>query len=257
MISEASFSKRFTSFWNELLPNAKNYVRIANSAARVSTHRPLPPSERRQNTAFVNTLAFILYRLVTVSRQDAQVLFSPGFRTSPELVAAAAESNRYLQRFRDYAPHELPLSEPEWQQTLQIAQILANRYNWIWGPLVAPPFDGCGFLNPAEGDLFFQNKLVEIKSGERAFSLVDFRQVLVYCTLNHFSKNRLDIKQIELFNPRMGILFSESIDDFAVGMSSLGALELFEELGSYVSNTTFTELADEASTYLHRLPSEA
>lgn len=245
MISEVSFAKRFTSFWNELLPNAKNYVRLANSAARVATHRPLPPPDRKHNTAFVNTLAFNLYRRVTLSKEHCRSLFDPAFKNSEELKTDIALSARYLQRFRDYAPHELPLSEPEWQQTLQIAQFLTERYNYAEKPVLAPQFDGCGFLNPAEGDLLVQSKLVEIKSGERSFSLVDFRQVLVYCVLNHFSKTRADIRIVEFFNPRMGILFSESVDDFAMGMSSLGALELYAEIESYVSNTTFSEIAGE------------
>lgn len=245
MISEASFAKRFTSFWNELLPNAKNYVRLANSAARVATHRPLPAPARRQNTAFVNTLAFNLYCRVTANRQDIRTLLATAFRDSEELKADVARSARYLQRFRDYAPHELPLSEAEWRQTLEITQILAERYNYTQSPIIAPKFSGCGFLNPAEGDLLVRSKLVEIKSGERSFSLVDFRQVLVYCVLNHLSNTKADIQSVEIFNPRMGILFSDTIDNFAIGMSSLGALELFSELGSYVSNTTFTELIDE------------
>ncbi len=244
MISEASFAKRFTSFWNELLPNAKNYVRHANSASRVSTHRPLPPPDRKQNTAFVNTLAFNLYRLLIATGRNHLDLVHPSFRTSTELSAAVAESVHYLHRFRDYAPHELPLSEVEWQETLQITRLLAERYNLALAPVLAPSFDGCGFLNPAEGDIYTSSKLVEIKSGERSFGLTDFRQVLVYCMLNHFSRNKLDIQRIEVFNPRMGILFSETVDDFAIGMSSLTAIELFAELESYVSNTTFVELAD-------------
>lgn len=244
MISEASFAKRFTSFWNELLPNAKSYVRHANSAARIYTHRPLTPPERKHNTAFVNTLAFNIYRLIITMRLDVSSVYHPNFRTSTELADAVTESTQYLLRFRDYAPHELPLSETEWQETLEITRLLTENYNWTLDPIVAPAFDGCGFLNPAEGDIFTQKKLVEIKSGERSFGISDFRQVLVYCTLNHFSKNRFDIRRIELFNPRMGILFSDTVDDFTAGLSSLTALELFAELESYISNTTFTEASD-------------
>ncbi len=245
MISEASFAKRFTSFWNELLPNAKNYVRLANSVARISTHKPLPTPKRKQNTAFVNILAFNLYHQITNAEQNSIVTFDPGFRNSDELMAATIKSNQYLQRFHEHAQHELPLSNFEWQQTVDIARLLVDRYGYDQDPEIAPSFDGCGFINRAEGDIFIKDTLIEIKSGERSFSLVDFRQVLIYCTLNHFSKRRMDIRSVELFNPRMGILFSDSVDDFARGISSLGAPELFAELESYISSTNFTEISSE------------
>ncbi|MGI2030331.1 hypothetical protein [Endozoicomonas acroporae] len=91
---------------------------------------------------------------------------------------------------------------------------LYGKYNQNINKMVVDPsLPGCGFINPAKGDLINQRTLIEIKSGERKFSVIDLRQILTYCTLNHFSESPYNIKFIELYNPRMGISYRDNIDN--------------------------------------------
>ena len=40
MISELTFSRKFTSFWNQLLPNANNFIRIINGSLIEDVYPP-------------------------------------------------------------------------------------------------------------------------------------------------------------------------------------------------------------------------
>ncbi len=244
MISETTFAKRFTSFWNELLPNAKNYVRLVNAGGKEITHKPLPTPERRQNTALVNTLSFGLYLFLCANKVEVAAIFAPTFLDSSEFKGILQTSIDHQKRYGTDVAHTLPLTNSELQQAQLIAKILYARYHIALNPQLEPPFDGCGFLNSARGDIFLQGRLVEIKSGERTFSVQDFRQILIYCMLNHFGRHPLAISRIELFNPRMGILYSASITEFTTNLSSLEPFQLFAELASFASDTNFVELAD-------------
>ena len=244
MISETSFAKRFTSFWNELLPNAKNHVRLINSAYRIASHKPLPTPERKTNTAFVNVLAFEIYRYSIKNHVDERRIVEPKFQFSAEYLSLVEKSGNYLKRFSEQQTYDLPLLGDEQRQAIEIAKLLLTRYHWHTGAIIDPEFDGCGFINPAAGDIFTGRTLVEIKSGDRPFNLQDLKQVLIYCTLNHYSKSRLPIERIELYNPRKGTIFTENISDFAINLSALSPQQLFSEIESFISQTSFCETSD-------------
>lgn len=242
MISEVSFSKKFTSFWNEVLPNAKNYIRLVNSAVAIRVHPPLASSERKQNVALVNVIAFSIYRESLRLRVSVDSIFTPSYFTSPEFEDVVKHSITYLKRFGSYQPYELPFLMSEFGQIRAIAVFLGKRYGWPNIVEVDPVFDGCGYINPCVGDIVYGSKLVEIKSGERAFSVTDLRQVLVYCMLNHYSNNRRGLDAIEIYNPRLGLLFSQNIDELADDLSALSAIELFAELQKFVVDNAFVEI---------------
>lgn len=244
MISETSFAKRFTSFWNELLPNAKNHVRLVNSAYRISTHRPLLAPERKSNIAFVNVLAFEIYRYSIINQIDERKIAKPEFRRSHEYLYLIEKSSNYLKRFSDQQGYELPLLNKEHRQAVEIAKLILKRYHWRSNSKIDPKFDGCGFINPAVGDILLDRTLVEIKSGDRPFNLQDLKQVLIYCTLNHYSKLTSPIERIELYNPRKGTSFSEEIADFAINLSALSPQQLFSEIESFISQESFCETSD-------------
>ena len=106
---------------------------------------------------------------------------------------------------------------------------------------IDPKFDGCGFINESYGDLISDDKLIEIKSGERRFNLTDLRQVLIYLVLNHYSKQPFNISSIELFNPRMGIAFAEEVENFCLNISALNSQELFSEIQKFIVDNNFVE----------------
>lgn len=48
MISELTFSRKFTSYWNQLLPNANNFIRIVNGSLIDDVYPPLMKMGKRK-----------------------------------------------------------------------------------------------------------------------------------------------------------------------------------------------------------------
>ena len=74
MISELTFSRKFTSFWNQLLPNANNFIRIINGSLIEDVYPPLDDSANRSNNVFVNECAFNLYTAIQNNSLDRNIL---------------------------------------------------------------------------------------------------------------------------------------------------------------------------------------
>lgn len=244
MISEVTFSKKFTSFWNEILPNSKNYVRLINGGLLNAEYSPFAPSPRKQNIALINTLSFFILREI-VKKKNRFILNSlSSYFKSIDFSSIMDKSLHYLSNFSYGKDFSLPLTTAELNEINQLVNLMHNHFthknnnNVIY---IDPEFDGCGFINPSYGDLIYNNTLTEIKSGERKFSLTDIRQLVVYLTLNYYSNIPYPIKRIELFNPRMGISFSEDVESFCLNISALSSTELYSEIQKYVTDNNFIE----------------
>lgn len=242
MISESTFSKKFTSFWNEILPNSKNYVRLINGGLLEPVYEPFDTADRKNNTALVNVHSFTMLRELCNKNQTLDQLFSNEYFKSQRFDFLLDMDLKYLSKFSYGAECTLPLSDKEKEQARQLfkqmyIRYVANNLNVV----IDPKFDGCGFINESFGDFISGSKLVEIKSGERRFSLSDLRQLLVYLALNHYSRNPFHITHIELFNPRMGIAFSEAGDSFCLNLSALNSQDLFAEIQKFIVDNNFVE----------------
>ena len=242
MISEITFAKKFTSFWNEILPNAKNYVRLVNGGRLEALYEPFAQAERKNNIALINVIYFNMFKRLCDKKGSYAYFDSNEFYKSKAFHEIIKESVCFLDKFSYGNKCDLPLLNSE---LFQIKQLFRLLYLHVQPQLnhinISPSFDGCGFLNKAEGDILSNNTLIEIKSGERSFSLVDFRQIVIYLTLNHYSKDMHKIYSIELFNPRMGISYNEGVDDFCRNISSLDSRELFTEIQKFITDNNFTE----------------
>lgn len=242
MISELTFSKKFTSFWNEILPNSKNYVRLINGGLLEPVYEPFDSADRKNNTALVNVLAFSMLRELCNNTKTLDKLIHGQYFSSYEFEVLLDKELLYLSRFSYSSECSLPLSEKEKKQASQLFMQMYIRYVANNSSLhIDPKFDGCGFINESYGDLISDKKLIEIKSGERSFKLTDLRQVLIYLVLNHYSKNPFDITSIELFNPRMGIAFTEEVESFCLNISALSTQELFSEIQKFIVDNNFVE----------------
>lgn len=102
---------------------------------------------------------------------------------------------------------------------------------------VRPLFPGCGILNSAEGDIFYSGTLVEIKAGQRNFSILDIRQLYISLALNQFY-NRYNILFIELFNPRTGLLWRENKEIVSQNISGNSTIEIITEIINHVTSET-------------------
>jgi len=243
MISEVTLAKKFTSFWNELLPNANNFVRLINGGLIESCYEPFAHTERKENISLINVLSFKLFKSV-IEHEISFGATTESIFKSEYFDNNLSKSLIELERFGKINAFLLPLSEKELKEILLLFKHIYARYhNNIHFMEVSPLFQGCGFINQSEGDIYFPNTLVELKSGERKFSVADIRQVLVYFTLNHFStKGKRQIEYIELFNPRMGIVYKSLIKDLSENLCSLSPEDLFFEIYSFITENSFVEL---------------
>lgn len=242
MISEATFAKKFTSFWNEMLPNSKNYVRLINGGLIEAVYEPFETADRKNNTALVNVLSFSMFRALSNKAHTLDELSSKLFFDGKLFDALLQQSLHYLSRFSYGKDCELPLSSKEKIQISQLFRLLCVRYIADGQKtIVDPSFDGCGYINQSYGDLISNDRLVEIKSGERRFSVTDIRQVVIYLVLNHYSNNPKDLKYVELFNPRMGISFCEEIESFCKNISALSSQVLYSEIQKFIVDNNFIE----------------
>lgn len=242
MISESSFSKKFTSFWNEILPNSKNYVRLINGGLIEAFYEPFDTADRKNNTALVNVHAFSMLRDLCNKNQTIDQLYGSDYFKSNRFDFLLKRDLDYLSKFTYGDECSLPLSDKEKSQARDLFRQMHLRYLGDGVDVyIDPRFDGCGFINESFGDIVSGTKLIEIKSGERRFNLVDLRQVLVYLVLNYYSKKPFEINSIELFNPRMGIAFSEDVEDFCLNLSALNSQDLFYEIQKFIVDNNFVE----------------
>jgi hypothetical protein len=98
-----------------------------------------------------------------------------------------------------------------------------------------PIFPGCGIIDACRGDLIVSNILFEVKAGDRLFRSVDVRQLITYATLNQISK-RFTIEKVGLFNPRIGVSATISVDDLCFEISGKNSIELFSEIAAAISS---------------------
>ncbi|WP_087462556.1 hypothetical protein [Oleiphilus messinensis] len=148
MISETTFSKKFTSFWNEILPNSKNYIRLINGGLIEALYEPFEAAERKQNTALVNVLSFDILRALCNKNVLIGEVSSPNFFNGDLFAALLDQGLNYLSKFSYGKDCNLPLSNREKEQIRQLFQMMYNRYVAGNSSIeVDPSFDGCGFIN--------------------------------------------------------------------------------------------------------------
>lgn len=229
MISEVTFSKHYTSFWNSVLINSRNYVRLINGSLVQNIHKPLSTSNSGY-TAYINEIAFELF---SISLNKGNLKFK-----HQDITNACSKAGIKIRLFAtQYQNVNFPQYVDIETEVLFIVQSLYNQYSGS-NPQIKVTFRGLGLLNSTEIDLSYNNILVEVKSGDRNFKITDIRQILIYLTQNHFSKDSLDIKYIELFNPRMGILFSTDVESMIYQLTASTPRELYEEIRCFLCNST-------------------
>lgn len=231
MISEVTFSKLYTSFWNSLLINSKNYVRLVNGALIQDVHKPISSYSSKYN-AYINILSFELYELYL---GKGNLNF-----TKLEIELASKSSFDKVSKFASfYKSIQIPSFIEIKNEVYFIVRSLVDQYQ-TKSPIIRKPLDGIGILNNSEIDLIYSSTLVEIKSGDRKFKTLDLRQVIIYLTQNHYSLNPVLIDRIELFNPRMGIIFNSDIQSMIYELTFLTPFEVYEEVKNYLCDHTLS-----------------
>lgn len=241
MISEITFSKKFTSFWNQTLPNANNFVRIVNLGLKEIIEDPFPEPKRPNNTALINIISNRLFDNFVSEKINLSSINNSRFILSKEYDDILKECSEYLSKFSYGSNLSLPLTIEEMKESIGIFNVIYRKYGGYARSIeLSPKFCGCGFINNSIGDMIIGETLIEIKSGQRHFSVIDFRQIIIYCALNFSSNIKRRISKVEIFNPRMGISYSTSVQDLCRDLSAKSSNELFEEIKRYIVDTEFS-----------------
>lgn len=234
MISELLFCRYFTSFWTELLPGGDHYIKLINSGLKERYCPPLDFSEDPEKRSLINVMANELFSRIMNENLEKDVLLSLN-ESSKLLREIQNKSISFLSpALTNPSSHE-PINETEVKVIIGICKNMISRFSENKNLVLSPKFPGCGLVENCEGDIIEETTLIEIKAGDRNFSILDIRQLLVYGALNYISYSPYKIEKFGLFNPRRGIQWSENIDVISNSLSGTTIGDLYTEIINYLS----------------------
>ena len=223
MISERVFSRSYGSFWKDLLPFSEAFVRGLNSRwpkpDEPGVHRPEP-----MQRAVVNEAAVRLYRRLTLGE--------------PLDMARAQDAINEASAWLNCVG--IPIEDYGLEETLLMAGTLVSRFGHT-GVIFSPEFRGCGILSSCAADFITADVLVEVKSGHRTFRSSDFRQVLIYLSLNLLDGSH-KIERICLYNPRLWRELLISVDDLCLQMGGTNPADVLHRIADFVSTGVISGL---------------
>ena len=236
MISASSFCKVHSSFWRDLAPTTDIFVRRLNLGQYEREFAEMKFQTRPMRRGFVNEVAFAVF----CQSAKAQQGWPPG-KLKKEEIDRAVATVRSLAVRREIGGESKSEEELAAEELLDIEEqnsrmIRMFSFNRPADELVTEPvFPGCGIIDACKGDLIVSNILFEVKAGDRLFRSVDVRQLITYATLNQISK-RFNIEKVGLFNPRIGVSATISVDDLCFEISGKNSTELFSEIAAAISS---------------------
>lgn len=234
MISELTFIRSYNTFWKSLFPGGDDYVRLINSALGEKFDKPLNFDDIPNRRALINGVSFSLFEKLTLNEIKINDIDKLSTDSSflKEILLKEKKSLSNL-RFGDKLSNKI--NDEELKVIKSISKRLIEQYSKKNQLKVRPRFKGCGILFEANGDIVYSSTLSEIKAGDRNFNIQDIRQLYVYLALNHQSKE-FKINQIELCNPRTGVVWREYIDIVSDNIAGSSTIEVFNEIINFISN---------------------
>jgi hypothetical protein len=178
--------------------------------------------------AFINEVAFGSF-CVTVAEDKSELVSlkvdDAIARVTPRVREAAARGGRDGDYHGELSPIEIQ-DVKEQVQRLRLRLGVPEKAGAI---VCNPRFPGCGMVDECEGDLLVSDALFEIKAGDRLFRAIDLRQVLTYLALNH-AGGAFALRAVGLVNPRVGISFEMSRDEFCFEVSGRHSTQLLDAI---------------------------
>jgi hypothetical protein len=234
MISELAFIRSYNTFWKSLFPGGDDYVRLINSALGVKFDKPLAFNDIPNRRALINGISFSLFELNTLNEikyNEIDKLTSD----SSLLKKILLKEKKTLSNLRFGEKLSSKINDEELKVIKSISKRLIEQYSKKHQLKVRPKFKGCGIIFEANGDIVYSSTLSEVKAGDRNFNIQDIRQLYVYLALNHQSKE-FNITQIELCNPRTGVIWREYIDVVSDNIAGSSTIEVYNEIINFISN---------------------
>lgn len=235
MITELDFIRTYNNFWRTLFPGADDYIRLINSGLVERFEKPIKVEDIASRRALINNIAFSIFEKY-VTQKDSTALIDSLSGDSEMVITLSEVEIEKLSRFRFAENVTSLLSVDELNVAKAISQRLIKKYVDKPMLLIRPIFPGCGLIFESEGDILFENNLIEIKAGQRSFSVQDLRQLFVYLALNHQAK-KFEIKFVELCNPRTGLFWRDSVSVISQNISGASSVEIFNDIINFISNS--------------------
>lgn len=228
MISGTLFSRSFTSFWQEHLPLGEVLVRKLNTQHLEHYLPRLESAVAANRRAFVNELAFQLFRHQVENGVSVGKMSQAKLRDFAEqhvgMLAASDDMSRSMS--------SVELSE---------AKVLGDRLGGFFAEkerrstlVISPSIRGSGILDSCYGDVIADGTLYEVKAGQRLFRITDLRQALTYCALNSAS-GQYHVRQIGLLNPRLGVFVRGSVELMSIEACGMSSNDLFGSIIQFLS----------------------
>jgi hypothetical protein len=226
MISETFFAANYPSVWRTIAPSMEDFVRRMNTDRYEREWTPLQSVTHPGRRGLINEAAFILFTSAVCERQEPTANWMRAKLSDVFEVAFNYVGERTQLEGSDLR------TENEEKETINIASRLFQFFrHWPSENLtVAPSFPGCGILSPCVGDILVSGKeIYEIKSGDRPFRSVDYRQLSVYLAL-HFSATGSIFESLNIINPRTGRRVNVAAEDFTRDISGRSAISFCQSL---------------------------
>lgn len=221
MISEVNFARGYTSFWTEYTPWINDFVLSINKGLLARIQSPIEIGDDTIHRSINNVIAFTLFKNVIT-------------KDNSDLNEAYIEARKIIKQ---YPRSNLKSYEPtnDYVRIInKLSERLVNRYK-SKSIKFSPQFNGCGIMESCQGDVYYDKTLVEIKAGGRGILSSDIKQIITYCALNWLSRESMVIDNVELYNPRQGILWQSNLNELIMLISNLPTEDLFDQIGKYLS----------------------
>lgn len=210
MISARAFAAQ-SSIWHRATPTLEQFTRWVNRNRRSFGH-PVNMAVDPDRASRIAEVAFELVASQTDPLRDVE-----------------QEVSQYVQRLPGGAATANPFSDEE---RLEAAGLQNNLKLFLRAEqeqiVFRPQLRGCGIVEPTEADLLTAGHLVEVKSVQRGFRGLDFRQVLTYAAMARAGS--IPVTRISLVNPRMAWSFSSSAEGLALDIGAGSWFELMQDL---------------------------
>lgn len=230
MISETRFAKSYSSVWRDLTPTLEFFVRKANIRLADRFWIPLNSIADPRKRALINQIAF---RALEVGQGEA---------------ASQSDRSEWLTRAENLrrceidVAGEILLGDSELSEVSELARRMqVNLFNHQPRPVALKPFyPGCGFINSCYGDaISTNNRIIELKDGDRPFRSYDFQQIIVYAALHMNAGNGL-APDFSLINSRRGTEVTIDLNEFANEVAGQSPVDLLSEVIRVISDPTVT-----------------
>ena len=235
MISEKTFIRYYSSFWNQLLPGVEHYVRMINTGFKEHRYAPILGDDIPTRRALINSIAFkLFFNYYKQQYKSTQIKVSSfDLEEIEKIRKVEAENMKHLDNTENFENRlsdiELDIIEKLIKRLLDFSR---NKKDFE----VYPKFQGCGLLFDCYGDIRDGETLVEIKAGNSNFSKFDLYQLLLYGALNYIGDNKYNLDKFHLFNIRTGVEWNENIEIVWEIIAGESSSEIYSEIVNFITN---------------------